>query len=74
MAEEISKEVESQIYDGIKTKEILEIAFGLLRERKPSAVHRRDLKTALGAMISMPDFEEDVRILFRAKGLQGCPE
>ncbi len=73
MAEEISKEVESQIYDGIKTKKVLDIAFGLLRERKPSAVHMRDLKTALGAMIPMPDFEEYVRILFRAKGYKVAP-
>jgi hypothetical protein len=73
VAEEISKEVESKIYDGIKTKEVLDVAFGLLGERKPSAVHMKDLKTALGAMIPMPDFEEYVRILLRAKGYKVAP-
>jgi hypothetical protein len=37
VAEEISKKVESQIYDGIKTKEILNIAFGLLRRARKSS-------------------------------------
>lgn len=73
VAEEISKRIESDVYEGITTKKVLDMAVGLLRERKPSVGKMKDLKTALGAMISAPDFEEYVRILFRAKGYEVAP-
>ena len=73
VAEEIVDEIEGQLYDGIATKEILDMAFRSLEKRKPSAALMRDLKTALGRMKPQPDFEEYVRILLRAKGYRVAP-
>jgi len=73
VAEEIVAQIEGQLYDGIATKEILDMAFRLLEKRKPSAALMRDLKTALGRMKPQPDFEEYVRILLRAKGYRVAP-
>ena len=49
------------------------MAVGLLGERKPSVGKMKDLKTALGAMIPAPDFEEYVRILLHAKDYKVAP-
>lgn len=73
VAEEIVAQIEGRLYEGIATKEILDMAFGLLEERKPSVALMRDLKTALGRMKPQPDFEEYVRILLRAKGYSVAP-
>jgi hypothetical protein len=70
VAEEIVAQIEEQLYDGIATKEILDMAFRLLEKRKPSVALMRDLKTALGRMKPQPDFEEYIRILLRANGYQ----
>jgi hypothetical protein len=73
IANEIVDEIEGQLYDGIATKEILGMAYKQLEAYKPSAALMRDLKTALGRMKPMPDFEEYVRILLRAKGYRVAP-
>ncbi|PIO08536.1 hypothetical protein COU59_01350 [Candidatus Pacearchaeota archaeon CG10_big_fil_rev_8_21_14_0_10_34_12] len=47
LAGEIVKEVESKAYDGIRTRDILDIALGILRKSKPEISVIYDLKRAL---------------------------
>lgn len=65
IAENIVKEIEEQIYDGISTQEILDFVSKYLEQYKATIAFRRDLRTALGEMKPF-DFEDYVRILLRA--------
>lgn len=47
LADEIVREVESKIYDGIRTREILDITLALLRRKKPNVSMVYDLKRAI---------------------------
>jgi len=60
-AEEIAEEIEEEAYEGITTKEILDMAFKRFEKYKPAVSFMKDLKTALGEMRSAPEFEEYVR-------------
>jgi Holliday junction resolvase-like predicted endonuclease len=68
VADRIVKQTEANVYDGITTKEILDMAFKSLEEYKPAVALRKDLRTAIGEIRSAPDFEEYVRLILRAHG------
>jgi Holliday junction resolvase-like predicted endonuclease len=72
-AERIVQQVEEKVYDGISTKEILDIISGSLKQHEPAIISRIDLKTALGEMKPTPDFEAYVRILLSADGYEVTP-
>jgi hypothetical protein len=72
-AERIVQQVEEKVYNGISTKEILDIISESLKQHEPAVISRKDLKTALGEMKPMPDFEEYVRLLLSAEGYDVTP-
>jgi hypothetical protein len=69
----ILKEIEKELYNGIKTKEILNLMDKNLKlyvKHKPT---RKDLRTAIGLIISAPDFEVFARRLLIAEGYEVQP-
>jgi hypothetical protein len=67
-AESIAEEIETIAYDGIETKEILQLVFRQLRRHKPAVKHQIDLRKALGLLNPAPDFELFVQILLSEQG------
>ena len=72
-AEEVLAEVESRLFPGIRTSEILRIMHRKLEELESTGGLKRDLRSALGMMRSAPDFEEYVRLLLAAEGYDVRP-
>lgn len=68
VAEKIAGQIEQEVYEGISTQKILDMAYDRLEEHKPEVKLRRDFRAALAEMRSVPDFEEYVRIVLRAHG------
>ena len=68
VAELVSKEVEARVYDGISTKEILQMVFELAAKHRPAIAHRTDLRMALSLLRSKPDFEGFIARLFEKLG------
>jgi hypothetical protein len=68
IAEEVVKEVESNLYDGIQTDKILELTLSFLHKYKPNLRHRLDLKKGLSLMNSKPEFELFVQHLLAESG------
>jgi len=46
-ADEVMAKLKPKLYDGIKTKEIYAVVYGLLQDMRPEASHRYNLKRAL---------------------------
>ncbi len=67
-AQSIADRIESRVYDGITTREILELVFEYLREFKPDIEHRIDLRRAISLMRSKPDFERFIGLLLESEG------
>ncbi|MFB0543944.1 MAG: ATP cone domain-containing protein [Candidatus Bathyarchaeia archaeon] len=74
VAEKIARQIEEEAYEGITTKEILDMIFQRLEKYEPAVTFRKDLRTALGEMRPQPDFEEYVRIVLRAHGYKVTSE
>jgi len=72
-AEEVADRIEARLYDGIPTREIIEMVYEYLGELKPHLKPIMDLREALGAIRSKPDFEEYVRAMFRELGYETKP-
>ena len=67
-AKAVLVEIEKELYEGIKTREIMRLMDkNLERFLKPKPV-KRDLRSAIGLMRSKPDFEEYARRLLDAEG------
>ncbi len=66
----IADKVESKLYDGIKTKEILEMIFKYMKEYRPEIKHEIDLREAISLLRPKPDFEEFIRLLLKDYGYQ----
>jgi hypothetical protein len=62
--------IEGEVYDGISTKRILDMAFQRMKKYESAVSFRKDLRTALGGMRSKPEFEEYVRIVLQAHGFK----
>jgi len=73
LAETIAKSVESHIYGGVGTDEILRMIFTLLRKQKPTVKYHIDLRRALGLLRSKPDFEVFVQVLLSEEGYEVTP-
>jgi hypothetical protein len=72
-AEEVLAEVESRLFPGIRTSEILGIMHQKLEMLESTGRLKRDLRSALGMMRSAPDFEEYVRLLLASEGYDVRP-
>ena len=70
IAYKIVKEIETQLYAGIRTEKILKLAFDLLRFYRPSINHFLDLRKGLSLMDSKPEFEKFVQTLLAAHGFE----
>jgi hypothetical protein len=73
VAESIAEEIEAMVYDGIETKEILQMIFRKVGKHRPSTKHQIDLRKALGLLNPKPDFEFFVQTLLREHGYTVTP-
>jgi len=73
IADNISRKIESEIYDGVSTEEILDRIFRLLQEHRPVIKHLLDLRKGLSLMSSKPEFELFVRTLLSENGYEVAP-
>jgi HJR/Mrr/RecB family endonuclease len=67
-AEEIAQRIEMQVYDGIKTKQILNKIFREIRKYKPEAKHVICLRESLSFLRPRPDFERFIQLLLKEHG------
>jgi Holliday junction resolvase-like predicted endonuclease len=72
-ATQISRQIESKLYDGIPTRRILQLIFALMRKPKPAVRHLFDLRRGISLMESKPEFEMFVRVLLKSSGFQVAP-
>jgi len=73
IAEDVAERVESRLYDGIPTSQILQMTFRSLRSYKPAIRHLLDLRRGLSLMDSKPEFEIFVQILLANNGFEVSP-
>ena len=69
-AEEIADKIESKIYDGISTKQILKMIFNYTSGYRPQIKQQIDLREAVSLMRPKPDFEQFIGLLLKAEGYQ----
>lgn len=67
-AETIVDKVEAHLYDEIPTKRILQMARHYLKQHRPEAELRRDLRSAICLLRPKPDWERFVQLLMRETG------
>ncbi len=72
-AKQIADKVESELYDGISTKKILQLIFNYVKEYKPEIAHIIDLRDAISLLRPKPDFELFVQMLLREIGYDVIP-
>lgn len=69
-AKKIADKIESRIYEGISTKQILKMIFNYTASYKPQIKHQIDLREAVSMMRPKPDFEQFIGLLLKADGYQ----
>jgi len=67
-AEAVADKVESKLYDGVSTKEILRMIYRYLAEYRPQVKHEVDLRKAICLLRPKPDFEQYIVRLLTALG------
>ena len=72
-AETIADAVEGKIYDGIPTKEILQMIFAALKAHRPAIEHQINLREAISLLRPKPDFENFVQLLLKEHGYKVIP-
>jgi Holliday junction resolvase-like predicted endonuclease len=70
VAESAASEVESNLYDGIPTREIIRMIYRFLAEHRPEVRLQFDLRKAISLLRSKPDFEQYVRRLLSECGYE----
>jgi hypothetical protein len=70
VAEGVASEVESNLYDGIPTREIIRMIYRFLAEHRPEVRLQFDLRKAISLLRSKPDFEQYVRRLLSECGYE----
>ena len=73
VALQVAEEVEHRLYEGITTREILQMVFALMSKPKPAVKHVFDLKYAISLMEPKPEFEMFVRVVLAHSGFQVTP-
>jgi len=66
-AETIADKIESQLYDGIPTKKILQMIYKYLTD-SPVVKHQIDLRKAISLLRPQPDFEQFIRMILEENG------
>lgn len=69
----VADKVESKVYDGIPTKEILKMIFFYLKNYRPEVKYRIDLREAISLLRPRPDFENFVCLLLQEYGYKVSP-
>lgn len=68
LAEQIARQIEPKLYDGIPTRRILQLLFSYMRKPKPAVKHLFDLRRGISYMEPKPEFEMFVRALLTYSG------
>lgn len=68
VANKIVDKIETKLYDGIRTKKILQMIFRYMRQYKPEIAYQIDLRNAISLLRSKPDFEKFVGTLLEEQG------
>ena len=69
-AETVADKIESRLYDGITTKEILKLIFRFLKEHKPEVAFQLDLRESIALLRPKPDFEQFIALVLEAEGYE----
>jgi Holliday junction resolvase-like predicted endonuclease len=69
----IAEKIESKLYEGITTKEILKMIFRYIKDYRPEVRHEIDLREAISLLRPKPDFEVFVQLLLKAVGYDVDP-
>lgn len=72
-AETIADTIESQVYDGIPTKKILQMIFAALKTHRPAIKHQINLREAISLLRPKPDFENFVQLVLKEHGHKVIP-
>lgn len=64
----VANKIEKKIYEGIPTKQILNMIFKYLKEYRPEIGHQIDLREAISLLRPKPDFEQFVALLLKEHG------
>ncbi len=73
VATEIAEKIEKRLYDGISTRQILNMIFRFMRKHQPGVKYVYDLKKGLSLMGSKPEFELFVQALLANNGFEVEP-
>ncbi|UCG44869.1 MAG: restriction endonuclease [Candidatus Bathyarchaeota archaeon] len=73
VADKVADEVEKSLYDGMETREILQLIFKILGRYRPSVRYQICLRRGLSLLKSQPDFERFIQILLREHGYDVKP-
>ena len=73
VANDVANRIEFRVYDGIRTKKILDMIFEDLGRVLPRVGYHIDLRTALSMVKPKPDFELFVQALLREYGYEVSP-
>ncbi len=72
-ANQIVAQIETQLYDGIPTRKILQMIFQYTRKPKPAVRHLFDLRRGISLMEPKPEFEMFIRALLSHSGFEVQP-
>jgi hypothetical protein len=70
VADSVAARVESNLYDGIPTREIIRMIYRFLAEHRPEVRLQFDLRKAISLLRSKPDFEQYIRRLLSECGYE----
>lgn len=69
-AQSVADRIESKAYDGVPTREILNLIFKFMQNYRASVKHMRDLRYAISLLRPKPDFESLVARILRKQGYE----
>jgi hypothetical protein len=69
-AEAVVDKIESKLYDGMTTKEILKLVFKYTKEYKPEIAYEIDLRQSIALLRPKPDFEQFIARMLNAEGYE----
>ncbi len=73
IAIQVAERIEKRVYEGMPTKQILQLIFRFLQRDKPGYGHLFDLRKGLSLMASKPEFEMFVQLLLSNHGFEVTP-
>ena len=73
VANQVASMVERRLYEGISTREILQLTFRFMRKYKPAVKYLLDLRRGLSMMEPKPEFETYIQALLANSGYEVKP-